>query len=115
MGFYRLPVRPLGLFFGALVLGGLAFLNTWDILIGFALLVGSYALVRALESGWAWKRLEDVFTLGVPLGLSGDPALPAVLRGILVPGRWYPAQPGKPDPRCPVVGHVWSVVPGDVA
>ncbi|MBE3066307.1 MAG: hypothetical protein IMZ73_02595, partial [Chloroflexi bacterium] len=69
LGFYRLPVRPMGLFFGALVLGGLAFLNTWDILIGFALLVGAYALMRALESGWAWKRLEDVFALGVPLGL----------------------------------------------
>ena len=70
LGFYRLPVRPMGLFFGALVLGGLAFLNTWDILIGFALLVGAYALVRVLESGWAWKRLEDVFALGVPLGLA---------------------------------------------
>ncbi|HEY5269336.1 MAG TPA: DUF2298 domain-containing protein [Anaerolineales bacterium] len=69
LGFYRLPVRPLGLFFGALVLGGLAFLNTWDILIGFALLVGAYALARTLESGWVWKRLKDVFALGVPLGL----------------------------------------------
>jgi len=53
LGFYRLPVRPMGLFFGALVLGGLAFLNTWDILVGFALLVGAFALVRILESGWA--------------------------------------------------------------
>jgi YYY domain-containing protein len=69
LGFYRLPVRPMALFFGALVLGGLAFLNTWDILSGFTLLVGAYALMRALESGWAWKRLEDVFALGVPLGL----------------------------------------------
>jgi YYY domain-containing protein len=69
LGLYRLPVRPVGLFFGSLVLGGLAFLNTWDILSGFALLVGAYALVRALELGWTWKRLEDVFTLGVPLGL----------------------------------------------
>ncbi len=69
LGFYRLPLRPAGLFFGSLVLGGLAFLNTWDILSGFALLVGVYALVRALEYGWAWKRLEDVFALGVPLGL----------------------------------------------
>ena len=69
LGFYRLPVHPQGLFFGALVLGGLAFLNTWDILIGFALLIGAYALMRVLTSGWAWKRLEDVFALGVPLGL----------------------------------------------
>jgi len=69
LGFYRLPVRPMALFFGGLVLGGLAFLNTWDILFGFALLVGAYALMRALESGWVWKRLEDIFALGVPLGL----------------------------------------------
>lgn len=69
LGIYRLPVRPVSLFFGSLVLGGLAFLNTWDILSGFALLVGSYTLVRALENGWTWKRLEDVFALGVPLGL----------------------------------------------
>jgi len=69
LGFYRLHIRPVGLFFGSLVLGGLAFLNTWDILSGFALLVGAYALVRALELGWTWKRLEDVFALGVPLGL----------------------------------------------
>ena len=55
LGFYRLPVRPAGLFFGALVLGGLAFLNTWDILSGFALLVGAYALLRALE---IWLDLE---------------------------------------------------------
>ncbi len=69
LGIYRLPVRPLGLFFGALVLGGLAFLNTWDILPGFALLVGAYILMRVQESGWTWKRLEDGFALGVPLGL----------------------------------------------
>jgi len=68
LGFYRLPVRPLGLVFGALVLGGMAFLNTWDILFGFALLVGAYILMRVRESGWVWKRLEDVFALGVPLG-----------------------------------------------
>jgi len=66
---FRVPVPPMGLFFGALVLGGVAFLNTWDILMGFALLVGAYTLMRVLESGWAWKRLEDVFVLGVPLGL----------------------------------------------
>jgi YYY domain-containing protein len=69
LGFYRLPIRRGGLFFAALVLGGLAFLNTWDILSGFALLVGAFALQRAMESGWTWKRVEDVFALGIPLGL----------------------------------------------
>ena len=69
LGFVRIPVKPLGLFFGAVILGGLAFLNIWDILIGFALILGAFVLARALESGWSWKRLEDALTLGIPLGL----------------------------------------------
>ncbi len=69
LGFYRLPVQPAGLFFGALILGGLAFLNTWDILIGFALFAGAFVLMRVFEFGWTWKRLEDVFALCVPVGL----------------------------------------------
>jgi YYY domain-containing protein len=69
LGFYRLSIRPMGLCFGALILGGLAFLNTWDILTGFALFLGAYALARALESGWKWKRLEDIIALGMPVGI----------------------------------------------
>jgi YYY domain-containing protein len=68
-GYFRLHIRPAGLFFGGLVLGGMAFLNTWDILPGFALLVGAYALMRVLEFGWSWIRLKEVLLLGVPLGL----------------------------------------------
>lgn len=67
--FFRLPLQPAGLLASALILGGLAFLNTWDILIGFGLLVGVYALGRALEQGWAWERLKEAFLLGLPLGL----------------------------------------------
>jgi YYY domain-containing protein len=69
LGFYRLPIKPAGLFFSALILGGLAFLNTWDILIGFALFAGAFILMRVFEFGWNWKRLEDIFALGVPVGL----------------------------------------------
>jgi YYY domain-containing protein len=66
---YRLSIEPIGLFFGALILGGLAFLNTWDILVGFALVTGAYILRRALETGWSWERLKDLFAIGVPMGL----------------------------------------------
>jgi YYY domain-containing protein len=66
---YRLPVRAEGLIWGALILGGLAFLNTWDILVGFALFAGAYALARALENGWSWERLRDIFALSIPVGL----------------------------------------------
>ena len=54
-------------FFAALVLGGLAFLNTWDILVMGALIVGAYVLVRVRENAWGWARLEDAFLLGIPL------------------------------------------------
>ena len=56
-----------GFFVSALLLGGLAFLNTWDILPGAALIVFSYALLRVRESGWGWERLEDILLLGIPL------------------------------------------------
>ena len=67
---YRLHISKIGFFAAALTLGGLAFLNTWDILVGAALIVGAYILFRVREDGWSWSRLEDVFVLGVPLGLS---------------------------------------------
>ena len=65
----RLHISYAGFLFSALVIGGLAFLNTWDILIAAALIVGSYVFWRANEDGWRWDRLEDVFLLGLPLGV----------------------------------------------
>jgi len=56
--------------FAALVLGGLAFLNTWDILVSAALIVLAYGLWRAGEDGWSWARVEDFFLLGLPLGIA---------------------------------------------
>ncbi len=56
-------------FLSALTLGGLAFLNTWDILIAAALIVGAYGLLRVLEAGWSLVRLEDVLVFSIPLGL----------------------------------------------
>ena len=49
------------------MLGGLALLNTWDILIAGALIVFSYALAQVKESGWGWERIEDILLLGVPV------------------------------------------------
>ncbi len=64
--FGELRISKTGFFTIALVLGGLAFLNTWDILIAGALIVFSYALAQVRESGWGWERLEDVLLLGFP-------------------------------------------------
>jgi YYY domain-containing protein len=65
--FGELRINKTGFFTIALVLGGLAFLNTWDILIAGALIVFSYALSRVHEAGWSWERLEDVLLLGFPV------------------------------------------------
>ncbi len=65
--FGELRIHKAGFFVSALVLGGLAFLNTWDILTGAALIVSGYALVRVAESGWGWERIEDILLLGIPL------------------------------------------------
>ena len=64
---YELRTTPLDFFFAALVLGGLAFLNTWDILPIGALIVGAYILTRVRADGWSWSRFEDAFLLGLPL------------------------------------------------
>jgi len=65
--FGQLRISKTGFFVMALVLGGLAFLNTWDILIAAALIVFSYALARVHEAGWGWERIEDVLLLAIPL------------------------------------------------
>jgi len=65
--FGQLRINKTGFFTIALVLGGLAFLNTWDTLIAAALIVFSYALVRVREADWGWERIEDILLLGIPL------------------------------------------------
>ena len=65
----RLKINYAGFAFAALTLGGLAFLNTWDILVAAALIVSAYVFWRAHEDGWTWGRLEDLFTLAIPLGI----------------------------------------------
>ena len=65
--FGRLKISKTGFFITALMLGGLAFLNTWDILIAGALIVFSYALAQVKESGWGRERIEDILLLGIPM------------------------------------------------
>ncbi|MFH2039747.1 MAG: DUF2298 domain-containing protein [Chloroflexota bacterium] len=59
------PIQWQGLLIPMLVLGGLAFLNTWDILIGAALVCSAFLLHRTIEAGWGWRRIEE--TLGYAL------------------------------------------------
>ena len=65
----RLRINFAGFALAALTLGGLAFLNTWDILVAATLIISAYVFWRVSEEGWGWSRLEDLFTLAIPLGL----------------------------------------------
>lgn len=68
--FGELKISKVGFVLIALVLGGLAFLNTWDILLGAAVIVFSYGLAQVREDGWGWERIEDILLLGIPAGVA---------------------------------------------
>ncbi len=55
----------------ALVLGGLAFLNTWNFPIYVGLFTATYVLVRYQQDGWRWRRVGELIELGAALGLAG--------------------------------------------
>lgn len=65
--FGELHLSKSGFLMAAFLLGGMAFLNTWDILPVAAAIVFSYVLARVREAGWGWERIEDILLFGVPL------------------------------------------------
>lgn len=65
--FGELHLNKTGFLLAAFLLGGMAFLNTWDILPLAAVIVFSYALARLREAGWGWERIEDILLFGFPL------------------------------------------------
>ncbi|MEZ4646754.1 MAG: DUF2298 domain-containing protein [Chloroflexota bacterium] len=63
---HALTTKPLWLF-TALVLGGLSFLNTWDVLIHLFVVLGAYVLARQQRDGWSAKLFTQAFWLAVLL------------------------------------------------
>ena len=55
----------------AVVMGGLAFLNTWDFPIYLGLYCCAYGLAMVQVEGWAWRRLVEMLVIGGELGLAG--------------------------------------------
>lgn len=53
----------------AITLGGIAFLNTWDLPVYFALLVGAYLMRRVMSHGWSLERVIEALKLALPLGV----------------------------------------------
>lgn len=69
--FGQLHISKTGFILVALTFGGLAFLNTWDLLASTAVIILSYALVRMREAGWGWERIEDVLLFAIPSLVTG--------------------------------------------
>ncbi|MBN2387003.1 MAG: hypothetical protein JXB85_08280 [Anaerolineales bacterium] len=65
----RLPISRSGFVFTAVLVGGMAFMNTWDMLFVLALVGGGYLLGRVRRCGWSWLRLEEVLAFGIPMGV----------------------------------------------
>jgi YYY domain-containing protein len=56
----------------AVVLGGLAFLNTWDFPIYLVLFCAAYTLVRFQQAGWQWwPRIKEFIGLALAIGIPG--------------------------------------------
>ncbi len=66
---FNLPYRMDLFMLSAILLGGIAFLNTWDLPVYFALLTGAYLLRRVFQKGWAWDRFFEFLILVIPLGV----------------------------------------------
>ena len=67
---FKLPVNKQGLGIMAVVLGGLAFLNTWDFPIYLAVISGAFILWLVSKRGWSWELLEDFFKFSIPLAVA---------------------------------------------
>ena len=67
-----LEINPPVFLLGAVCLGGLAFLNTWDFPFYVALFAGAFALVRMRQVGTGWAvGISEFFRLTVALVVTG--------------------------------------------
>ena len=68
-GKFPLKLEWKGILCCAVILGGLAFLNTWDILASTILVLGAFLYRRILKDGWEWTRIQEVLTIAIPIGV----------------------------------------------
>lgn len=64
---FKIPLHWAGFALGAVVLGGMAFLNTWDFPVYLTIFAFAFLLRRVREEGWSWARAEDLLTFSIPM------------------------------------------------
>jgi len=67
----RVPVQREGFLTAGVVLGGIAFLNTWDFPIYLALASAALVLYLVQRNGWSRQRLYDFLAFSFPVGVLG--------------------------------------------
>ncbi len=65
----KLPFRLDVFLVLAITLGGIGFLNTWDLPVYFVLVVCAYVFERVIDEGWHWDRLFELLWFAIPLGI----------------------------------------------
>jgi YYY domain-containing protein len=101
------PARILGIsipfkwdlfFISVILVGGIIFMNTWDLPVYFSLLVGAFLLRQVTQKGWTFERITEALTLAIPLGvLSFVFYLPFLISfqsqaGGILPNVYYPTR-----------------------
>jgi len=66
-----LPLHWHDLLAGAIILGGLSFLNTWDFPIYLFIVIASYTVARSLRGGWTREVWRDSVLLAAQLAVLG--------------------------------------------
>lgn len=67
----KFEIDPLLIGLGAIVFGGLAFMNLWDFPIYVAIFSAAYMMRMIKLEGWSWMHLVKFILLGIILGVLG--------------------------------------------
>jgi YYY domain-containing protein len=67
---FRIPLSKLSFGLAAVILGGLAFMNTWDFPFYLILFCGAYVLAQYFREGWNRRRITEFISLAIALGIT---------------------------------------------
>lgn len=68
---WTIPMGKASFLLSAVLLGGMAFLNTWDFPIYVGLVTAAFSLAAYIHKGWSKQLVKDFLMLGLSLGIAG--------------------------------------------
>ncbi len=64
---FEVKIKPINLIFYMVFLGGMAFLNTWDLPVYLVIVLACYLLRGLIDSGFNWHLVWNMISLGILL------------------------------------------------